>query len=111
MNIIDDDFKEKVATELVNISYDLSLIRKALISISDDIQLNMSYCDVISVVLEENGLATRDEIDSMVLDLNHKRTQKTKKVMNKVSKKLKVVANEQKVLMDILKNAPLKGEA
>ena len=74
MNIIDDDFKEKVATELVNITYDLNLIRKALISISDDIQLNMSYCDVISIVLEENGLASRDEIDSMVLDLNDKRT-------------------------------------
>mgnify|MGYP006250716437 CR=1 FL=1 len=65
----------------------------------------------ISIVLEENGLATRDEIDSMVLDLNDKRTKKTKKVMNKVNKQLKVVANEQKVLMDILKNAPLKGEA
>ena len=111
MNTIDDDFKEKVSTELFNISYDLNIIRKALISISEDIQLNMSYCDVMSIVLEENGLATRDEIDSMVLDLNHKRTQKTKKVMNKVSKKLKVVANEQKVLMDILKNSPLKGEA
>ena len=111
MNIIDDDFKEKVATELVNITYDLNLIRKALVSISEDIQLNMSYCDVISIVLEENGLVSRDEIDSMVLDLNNKRTQNTKKVMNKVSKKLKVVANEQKVLMDILKNAPLKGEA
>ena len=111
MNTIDDDFKEKVATELFNISYDLNIIRKALLSIGDDIQLNMSYCDVLSIVLEENGLATRDEIDSMVLDLNDKRTQKTKKVMNKVSKKLKVVANEQKVLMDILKNAPLKGEA
>ena len=111
MNTIDDDFKEKVATELFNISYDLNIIRKALLSISDDIQLNMSYCDVLSIVLEENGLATRDEIDSMVLDLNDKRTKKTKKVMNKVSKKLKVVANEQKVLMDILKNSPLKGEA
>ena len=31
--------------------------------------------------------------------------------MSKVNKQLKVVANEQKVLMDILKNAPLKGEA
>ena len=31
--------------------------------------------------------------------------------VKKVSKKLKVVANEQKVLMDILKNSPLKGEA
>ena len=111
MNIIDDDFKEKVATELVNITYDLNLIRKALISISEDIQLNMSYCDVISIVLEENGLVSRDEIDSMVLDLNNKRTKKTKKVMNKVNKQLKVVADEQKVLMDILKNAPLKGEA
>ena len=71
----------------------------------------MSYCDVISIVLEENGLASRDEIDSMVLDLNDKRTKKTKKVMSKVNKQLKVVANEQKMLMDILKNAPLKGEA
>ena len=111
MNTIDDDFKEKVATELFNISYDLNIIRKALISISEDIQLNMSYCDVISIVLEENGLVSRDEIDSMVLDLNDKRTKKTKKVMSKVNKQLKVVANEQKVLMDILKNAPLKGEA
>ena len=63
------------------------------------------------IVLEENGLASRDEIDSMVLDLNNKRTKRTKKVMNKVSKQLKVVANEQKMLMDILKNSPLKGEA
>ena len=44
MNTIDDDFKEKVTSELFNISYDLNIIRKALLSISEDIQLNMSYC-------------------------------------------------------------------
>ena len=111
MDMIDDDFKEKVSTELFNITYDLNIIRKALLSISEDIQLNMSYCDILAIVLEENGLASRDEIDSMVVDLNDKRTKKTKKVMHKVSKQLKVVAEEQKMLMDILENSPLKGEA
>jgi len=72
MDMIDDDFKEKVSTELFNITYDLNIIRKALLSISEDIQLNMSYCDILAIVLEENGLASRDEIDSMVVDLNDK---------------------------------------
>lgn len=111
MSILDDNFKEQVSTELFNITYDLNLIKKALLSISEDIQLNMSYCDVISNILEKNGLADKDEIDSLVLDLNDKRVKQTKQVMNTVSKKLKVVANEQKTLMDILKNSPLKGEA
>ena len=108
---IDDDFKQKVSEELFNMSYDLNIIRKALLSISEDIQLNMSYCDIISIVLEENGLVTRDEIDSMVIDLNRKRNTRTKEVMSKVSKQLKVVADEQKSLMDILENSPFKGEA
>jgi len=47
----------------------------------------------------------------MVIDLNKKRSKRTKEVMSKLNKKLKVVAEEQKSLMDILENAPFKGEA
>ncbi len=108
---IDDDFKQKVSEELFNMSYDLNLIRKALLSISEDIQLNMSYCDVLAIVMEENKLISRDDIDAMVIDLNKKRNKRTKEVMSKVSKQLKVVADEQKSLMDILENSPFKGEA
>ena len=108
---IDDDFKQKVSEELFNMSYDLNLIRKALLSISEDIQLNMSYCDVLAIVMEENKLISRDDIDTMVIDLNRKRNKRTKKVMSKVSKQLKVIADEQKSLMDILENSPFKGEA
>ena len=111
MDMIDDDFKQKVSEELFNMSYDINIIRKALLSISADIQLNMSYCDVLAIVMEENDIISRTDIDTMVLDLNKKRNKHTKEVMSKVSKQLKVVADEQKSLMDILENAPFNGEA
>jgi uncharacterized membrane protein len=111
MDMVDDDFKQRVSEELFNITYDINIIRKALLSISEDIQLNMAYCDVLAIVMEENDIASRTDIDTMVIDLNKKRSKRTKEVMSKLNKKLKVVAEEQKSLMDILENAPFKGEA
>tara|TARA_Y100001963_G_C6653774_1_gene387020 strand:- start:255 stop:581 length:327 start_codon:yes stop_codon:yes gene_type:complete len=108
---MDNDFKQKISNELFNITYDLDLIRKALLHISDDIQLNMTYCDVITMVLEKNELITRDEVNNMVLKLNDKRNNRAKNVMSEVGKRLKVVAEEQKTLLDLLENAPFKGEA
>ena len=71
----------------------------------------MSYCDILALIMEENDLISKDEIDTMVLDLNNKRNKQTKEVMSKVSKQLKIVADEQKNLLDILENSPFKGEA
>ena len=89
----------------------LDLTKPNKLSISEDIQLNMAYCDVLAIVMEENDIASRTDIDTMVIDLNKKRSKRTKEVMSKLNKKLKVVAEEQKSLMDILENAPFKGEA
>ena len=62
-----NDIKEKGTTELFNIRYDLNIIRNALLSISDDIQLNMYYCDVLYIVLEENVLATFPSFPIIIL--------------------------------------------
>jgi len=51
MDMVDDDFKQRVSEELFNITYDINIIRKALLSISEDIQLNMAYCDVLAIVM------------------------------------------------------------
>jgi hypothetical protein len=106
-----EDFKTKVSSELFNISYDLHLIKKALSSITKDISLNMSYCDIISTILEENGLAERGEIDTLTMDLNDRRESETKKIYEKVTGKLKDISDEQKIIRDLLENSPVKGEA
>ena len=106
-----EDFKSKISSELFNISYDLHLIKKALLSMTKDIQLNMSYCDIISTILEENGLAEKGEIEALTMDLNDRREAQTKKLYEKVTDKMQDITDEQKAIRDLLENSPIKGEA
>ena len=105
------EFESKVSTELFAISGDLGIIKRALLALTKDIQLNMTYCDVITEILEESGLSSPGEIKEITLELNKEREAKAKKLMKAVTEKLDTIVDEQNELEELLRNAPVKGEA
>ena len=104
-------FESKVSTELFTLSGDLDVIKKMLIRVSKDVQLNLTYCDVLAGILEEHGLSTAEEIRDLTYELNDEREKQAKVIFDKVTKKLDKVVDEHNSLKELLESSPVKGEA
>tara|TARA_Y100000593_G_scaffold22913_1_gene45526 strand:+ start:269 stop:592 length:324 start_codon:yes stop_codon:yes gene_type:complete len=106
-----DKFESQVSNELFTISNDLHLIKKALLSITKDIQLQMTYCDVITTILEEHGFTTSEEVRELTMETNERREEQAKALFEKVTKNLEKIQDEQESLKELLRTSPVKGEA
>ena len=106
-----ENFESRVSTELFTISGELDIIKKMLIRVAKDMQFNLTYCDVISNILEEHGISTSDEIKDLTYELNDEREKQAKVIFEKVTKKIDKVVDEHESLKELLRTSPVKGEA
>ena len=105
------NFETEVSNELFEIENDLRVIKKALLAFSKDMQLQMTYCDVITTILEEHGLTTAEEVKELTMITNKQREQKAQEIYKKVTEKLEDIQDEQNTIREILRTSPVKGEA
>ena len=71
----------------------------------------MTYCDVLTAILEEHELTTAEEVKELTMDISRKREVEAQAIFNKVTKKLDDVVDGQEKLEDLLTSSPVKGEA
>ena len=105
------NFESQVSNELFQISNDLHIIKKALLSVTKDIQLQMTYCDVLTTILEEHGLTSTEEVRELTMETNKKREKQAEELYEKVTQNLKKIKDEQDSLRELLQTSPVKGEA
>ena len=105
------NFESQVSNEIFQISNDVRAIKRVLLSLVKDVQLNMTYCDVLTAILEEHELTTAEEVKELTIDISRKREVEAQAIFNKVTKKLDDVVDGQEKLEDLLTSSPVKGEA
>ena len=106
-----ESFESQVSNELFTISNDVKAIKRVLMSLLQDMQLNMTYCDVLSTILEENGLTTTEEVREMTMSENKKRELESKKILKNVYEKLDDIVDEQEALKELIRTSNVTGEA
>ena len=105
------NFESQVSNELFTISNDVKSIKRVLMSLVQDIQLNMTYCDVLTTILEEHGITTTEEVRDLTMATNKKRELEAKNIIKKVTETLDDIVDEQEALKELIRTSNITGEA